>query len=82
MATESEITRLNKKINRLQQQAKSMEKFQRDRHRRERTRRLIEIGAMAQKHFELENNTLPEIEEILIMFSEYVRFNKPNTDNK
>lgn len=82
MTTESEITRLNKKINRLQQQAKSMQKFQRDRHRRERTRRLIEIGAMAQKHFELENNTLPEIEEILIMFSEYVRFNKPNTDNK
>lgn len=82
MSTTSEIAQLNKTINRLEQQVKAQEKFQRERKKRERTKRLIEIGAMAQKHFELENNTLPEIEEILIMFSEYVRFNKPEKHNK
>ncbi|WP_226567817.1 hypothetical protein [Bacillus stratosphericus] len=53
-----------------------MEKFQKDKKRREWTKRLIDIGAKAQYHFELRENSIEEIDEIFVQFSEYVRFNK------
>ena len=82
MKTESEISRLNQKINRLEQQVKAQEKFLKDKKRREWNKRLINIGAMAQYHFELHENSLDEIKEIFVQFSEYVRFNKQEKHKK
>ncbi|WP_039076342.1 hypothetical protein [Bacillus sp. MSP13] len=74
--SDSPITKIEQKIKKLEQELKARDKFKRDEERRQRTRRLIEIGAKTQKYFELEHNSIEEIEEILFQFSEYVKHNK------
>lgn len=46
-------------------------------YRKERARRLIETGALAEKFFELEGLTIVEREELFKTFSTFVIANKP-----
>ncbi|AYK68300.1 hypothetical protein ABS751_10410 [Bacillus subtilis] len=79
---DSPITKIEQKIKKLENQLKAQDKFKRDEARRQRTRRLIEIGGKTQKYFELEHNSIEEIEEILFQFSEYVKHNKLDKHKK
>ncbi|MCY7883138.1 hypothetical protein [Bacillus subtilis] len=80
--SDSPIIKIEQKIKKLEHQLKAQEKFKRDEERRKRTRRLIEIGGKTQKYFELEHNSIEEIEEILFQFSEYVKHNKLDKHKK
>lgn len=51
-------------------------------YRKERARRLIETGALAEKYFELDGLTISEKEELFKMFSAFVTSNKPKKFKK
>lgn len=51
-------------------------------YRKERARRLIETGALAEKYFELDGLTITEREEIFKMFSDFITSNKPKKYKK
>lgn len=70
------INKIEEHIKRLEREKKAYEFSLSKENRKKRTRRLIEIGALTQKYFELESNDLHEIEEILSQFSLYVKSNK------
>lgn len=45
--------------------------------RKQRTKRLIEKGALLEKYFEIDCLTVEETEDFLKIFSEYIKANKP-----
>lgn len=49
--------------------------------RKERTRRLIQKGALLENYFECEHLSVTETEELLKMFSSYVNANKTKKFN-
>ena len=51
-------------------------------YRKDRARRLIETGALAEKYFELDNLSVIEREELFKMFASFVNANKPNKYKK
>ncbi|MFC5714399.1 hypothetical protein ACFPU1_16760 [Thalassorhabdus alkalitolerans] len=50
--------------------------------RKQRTRRLIQKGALAEKYFNIEHLTVEETEEVFKIFSAYVQGNLPNKFKK
>jgi len=50
--------------------------------RKERTRRLIQKGALLEKYFELDETSVEETEELLKIFSSYINENKPKKFKK
>ncbi|MFB5292262.1 hypothetical protein ACE4WU_05080 [Enterococcus faecalis] len=50
--------------------------------RKKRTRRLIQKGALLEKYFDLSHLTVEETEEVLKIFSAYVRGNLPQRYKK
>ncbi len=50
--------------------------------RKERTRRLIQKGALLEKYFELDEKSVEETEELLKIFSNYINENKPKKFKK
>ncbi|RAK47855.1 hypothetical protein BHX94_12295 (plasmid) [Macrococcoides bohemicum] len=50
--------------------------------RKERTRRLIQKGALLEKYFELDEKSVEETEELLKIFSSYINENKPKKFKK
>lgn len=46
--------------------------------RKERARRLIETGALAEKYFEITNLDISEREDLFKIFSSFIKANKPN----
>lgn len=79
----NKITQIDKKIKRLEIEKKALkrntDKFQK---RKLRTRRLIQVGALTEKYFSLEENSIEEVEEILSQFSSYVKSKKINKHKK
>lgn len=78
----SKLENINDKIQNLEWQKKALENSIKKSKRNERTRKLIQVGALAQKYFELENNDLSEIEEIFKQFSSFVKENKLERQKK
>lgn len=68
---EQEKNRLELEINRL----KNNDSIQK---RKERTRRLIQKGALLEKYFQCEHLSPKETEELLRIFSNYVNRKKPS----
>lgn len=50
--------------------------------RKQRTRRLIQKGALLEKYFECANLSPEETEELLKVFANYINSNKPNKFKK
>ena len=50
--------------------------------RKERTRKLIQKGALLDKYFETENLSIDETEDFLKIFSNYIKENKPDKYKK
>jgi len=50
--------------------------------RKQRTRRLVQTGALAEKYFNLEHLTIDEREEVFKIFSPYIKQNMPKKFNK
>ncbi|MFS0783358.1 hypothetical protein [Bacillus sp. 1P06AnD] len=71
---EKKITKLKSQKHQLQQQVKYQTQST---YRKERARRLIETGALAEKYFNLDNLTIADREELFKMFSPFVTANKP-----
>jgi len=73
LETENELNFLKKKKHDLIRQIKYKSSQQ---YRRDRARRLIETGALAEKYFEIEDLSLTEKEELFKSFSNFVISNK------
>lgn len=70
------INKLDQQIEHLERKKKIYEHSLSKESRKERTRRLIQVGALAEKYFDLEGNDLNEVEEIFKQFSSYIKSNK------
>ena len=53
-------------------------KYENQRARKARTRRLIQKGALLEKYFQAENLSVEQTEELLKIFANYVNAHKPN----
>ncbi|MCK1995472.1 DUF3847 domain-containing protein [Peribacillus muralis] len=72
------INNLDEKIKKLEREKKVYELSLSKLNRKKRTRRLIQVGALSEKYFDLYTNDLNEIEDIFSQFSLYVKSNKLN----
>ncbi|WP_368298893.1 hypothetical protein [Cytobacillus firmus] len=72
----NQISRLDEKIKKLEREKKIFEHSLSKIDRKKRTRRLIQIGALSEKYFDLYHNDLHEIEEVFSQFANYVKANK------
>lgn len=79
---DNQLTKIEKQIKKLEREKKIYELSLNKENRKERTRRLIQIGALSEKYFDLFENDLHEIEEIYNQFSLYVKSNKLNKHTK
>lgn len=78
--TNKDINSLNSKIKRLEAKKNDLIKRARyessQKYRKDRARRLIETGALAEKYFNLHNLSLEEREELFKMFEGFINANK------
>lgn len=77
------LAELEKKIQQLTKQKNEIEKREKEKARKARTRRLIEIGALSEKYFNCENIDPVDYETFLskIVLIEQVKSILPNTEN-
>lgn len=78
----NEINKLDEQIKKLERDKKIYEHSLSKVSRKKRTRRLIQIGALSEKYFDLYNNDLHEVEEIFSQFANYVKANKLDKHKK
>lgn len=78
----NQITKIEEKIKKLEREKKIYEHSLSKVNRKKRTRRLIQIGALSEKYFDLYNNDLHDIEEIFSQYSSFVKSNKLNKHKK
>lgn len=78
----NQINKLDEQIKKLEREKKIYEHSLSKIHRKVRTRRLIQVGALSEKYFDLYNNDLHEIEEIFSQFSSYVKAKKLDKHKK
>lgn len=78
--TSKDINSLDSKIKRLEAKRNDLIKRARyessQKYRKDRARRLIETGALAEKYFNLHNLSLEEREELFKMFEGFINANK------
>lgn len=75
---QNELKNINKKIETLKLQKKILRaNSEQNLNRKERTRKLIQKGALLEKYFDIDHLSVEETEEILTIFSEYVKANTP-----
>ncbi|WP_079524975.1 MULTISPECIES: hypothetical protein [Halobacillus] len=74
----NKIDRIQAKINELELEISRDRQKVESKERRERTRRIIQKGALLEKYFECEHLSIEDTEALLKMFSQYVNQNKPN----
>jgi len=73
---DNQLSKIDEKIKSLERDKKIYELSLNKNNRKQRTRKLIQIGALSEKYFDLYENDLLEIEEIFSQFSLYVKSNK------
>ncbi|MCM3405527.1 hypothetical protein [Cytobacillus oceanisediminis] len=77
----ADLSDIDKKIEQLKRRkhelTKQVEYKTKNNYRKERARRLIETGALAEKYFELNGLSISDREELFKMFSPFVTGNKP-----
>lgn len=79
----NKIDKIDKQIEKLETEKKILKRNMNNQlSRKERTRRLIQIGALSEKYFDLKKNDLDEIELIFSQFSNYVKNKKLDKHKK
>lgn len=73
---------IQKKIERENSILKKSKYIESTKKRKERTRKLIQKGALLDKYFETENLSIDETEDFLKIFSNYIKENKPDKYKK
>lgn len=73
---------LKQKIEQTDFRLRQSKYFENTQKRKERTRLLIQKGALLDKYFEIENLNADETEQFLKIFSDYVRNKKPDKFKK
>lgn len=68
---------IQKKIERENSILKKSKYIESTKKRKERTRKLIQKGALLDKYFDTENLSIDETEDFLKIFSNYIKENKP-----
>ena len=71
-----------KKIERENSILKKSKYLESTKERKERTRKLIQKGALLDKYFDTENLSIDETEDFLKIFSNYIKENKPDKYKK
>ena len=74
--------KLQKKIDQEEFILRQSKYFENSKARKERTRLLIQKGALIDKYFETENLSVDDTENLLKIFSNYVNSNKPDKYKK
>ena len=74
--------KLQKKIHQEEFILRQSRYFENSKTRKERTRLLIQKGALLDKYFETENLSVDDTENLLKIFSNYVNSNKPDKYKK
>ncbi|MFW3589124.1 hypothetical protein ACODGV_12260 [Vagococcus fluvialis] len=78
-----ELEKIDNELNKLNIQKKILKSnSEQNINRKQRTRRLIQKGALLEKYFEVDNLSVDETEEFLKIFSEYIKNNKPDKYKK
>ena len=80
--TNEELHKLEDKIKVLEQKKKALEYKISNEDRRERTRRLIQKGALLEKYLENENVSLKDTEDLLKILAEFKNKNKEYIDRQ
>ena len=73
---------IQKKIERENSILKKSKYLESTKERKERTRKLIQKGALLDKYFETGNLSIDETEDFLKIFSNYIKENKPDKYKK
>lgn len=73
---------IQKKIERENSILKKSKYLESTKERKERTRKLIQKGALLNKYFDTENLSIDETEDFLKIFSNYIKENKPDKYKK
>ncbi|MDM7547459.1 hypothetical protein QUD52_10535 [Lactococcus lactis] len=73
---------IQKKIDRENSILKKSKYLESTKKRKERTRKLIQKGALLDKYFDTENLSIDETEDFLKIFSNYIKENKPDKYKK
>ena len=73
---------IQKKIERENLILKKSKYLESTKERKERTRKLIQKGALLDKYFDTENLSIDETEDFLKIFSNYIKENKPDKYKK
>ncbi|CAM3216591.1 MULTISPECIES: hypothetical protein [Lactococcus] len=73
---------IQKKIERENSILKKSKYLESTKKRKERTRKLIQKGALLDKYFDTENLSIDETEDFLKIFSNYIKENKPDKYKK
>lgn len=76
------MIRLKKRLNKLISKLANLNTTKAKKKRKERSRRLIQKGALFEKYFEVEKLSVDESEELLKIFADYVNVNKPDKYKK
>ena len=71
------IDKIELKIKALEEKKKSIEKSSHIQDRKNRTRLLIQTGALCEKYFDIEDLLLSQREEVFNLFSSYIKNNIP-----
>ncbi|WP_079707683.1 DUF3847 domain-containing protein [Paraliobacillus ryukyuensis] len=72
----NQINKIDEQIKKLEREKKIYEHTLSKSNRKKRTHRLIQIGALSEKYFDLYHNDLDEIEKIFHQFANYIKGNK------
>jgi len=78
----SSKNKIQKKIDQEEFTLRQSKYFENSKIRKERTRLLIQKGALLDKYFETGNFSLDDTENLLKMFSNYINSNKPDKYKK
>ena len=73
-----DLEKIDKKIRDLEQQKKALIQYETIQKRKERTRRLIQTGALCEKYFEIENLSIEQREKFFKYFCDFIKKNKPD----
>lgn len=73
---------IQKKIDRENSILKKSKYLESTKKKKERTRKLIQKGALLDKYFDTENLSIDETEDFLKIFSNYIKENKPDKYKK